>query len=99
MWPHAPLVEKGDCLRDALAQADLAQDVDEVPLVLSINMLQRDCRDRNLLQGPSTERIRGSVAQSVQERTVVILHHRRKLEEVADTVLHGSGSRAHWPLP
>src|SRR3954447_5022343 len=51
MWPHATLVEKGDRLRDALAQPDLAQDVDEVPLILSVDELKRDRGDRNVLQG------------------------------------------------
>src|SRR4051812_30269144 len=62
MWPHATLVEKGDRLRDALAHPDLAQDVDEIPLVLSIDELKRDRGDRNVLQGMSTEGIRGVVA-------------------------------------
>src|SRR3954471_10871124 len=83
MWPHAPLVEKGNRLRDALAQPDLAQDFNEVPLILSVDVLKRDRRDRNVLQGMSTEGIRGVVAQPMEEGAVAALNHWRKLEEVA----------------
>src|SRR5215207_1022340 len=84
MWPHAPLVEKGDRFRDALADPDLAQDFDEVPLILSVDVLKRDRGDRNVLQGTSTERIGGMVAQPMEKRAVVPFNHWRKLEEVAD---------------
>src|SRR4051794_697919 len=83
MWPHAPLVEKGNRLRDALAQPDLAQDFNEVPLILSVDELKRDRGDRNVLQGMSTEGIRGVVAQPMEEGAGVALNHWRKLEEVA----------------
>src|SRR4051794_36169047 len=84
MWPDAPLVQKSDRVRNALAHPDLAQDVDEVLLILSVDLLQGDGRDRNLLQCSSTERIRDPVAQRMQKRAMITLHHRRKLEEVAD---------------
>src|SRR4051812_29103455 len=72
-----------DRLRDALAQPDLAQDFNEVPLILSVDELKRDRGDRNVLQGMSTEGIRGVVAQPMEEGAVVALNHWRKLEEVA----------------
>src|SRR5215468_11267423 len=95
MRADAAGIEALQRLRDALTRADAAENVDEVLLVLAPNAIERYGFDGQRLQRVSIEGIGRLIAETFEHRPVVLLHHRRQLQEIAN---HDDLDAAERPL-